>query len=56
MPVTNPIIVVEGIKERAGNLGHDAELGEYGDVVERSILDPKEVAVGAAKKAGAKAA
>lgn len=37
-------IVVARVKERSGNFGYDAARGEYDDLVDRGILDPKKVA------------
>ncbi len=36
-------VVVAKVKEGKGNFGFDAEAGEYGDLVERGIIDPTKV-------------
>jgi len=37
------VIVVQKVKEGEGNFGYDAAAGEYGDLVEKGIVDPTKV-------------
>ena len=38
-----PSVVVNRIKEQAGNFGYNAQTAEYGDMIEMGILDPTKV-------------
>jgi chaperonin GroEL len=39
-----PSVVVNEIREKSGAYGYDAATGEYGDLVEKGIIDPTKVA------------
>ena len=36
-------VVLNKVKENAGNMGYDAQTGEYGDMMEMGIIDPTKV-------------